>query len=65
MNHNSFWQDQAQVNLVSKELKELKNLLGEYQKIKEQIEELNILYELNSQENNDETWQEILVKIKA
>ncbi len=65
MNHNSFWQDQAQVNLVSKELKELKNLLGEYQKIKEQIEELNILYELNSQENNDETWQEILVKIKS
>ncbi len=65
MNHNSFWQDQTQANLTSKELKELKNLLEEYQKIKEQIEELNILYELNSQENNDETWQEILIKING
>lgn len=65
MNSSSFWQDQTQANLITKELKELKNLLEEYQKIKEQMEELDILYELNRQENNDETWQELAVKTVA
>ncbi|MDD3656023.1 MAG: peptide chain release factor 2 [Atribacterota bacterium] len=64
MNLNSFWQDQARANLISKELKDLKNVIEEYQKINEQLEELDILYDLNSQENNGEIWQEILFKIQ-
>ena len=65
MNSSSFWQDQAQANLITKELKELKNSLEEYQKIEGQMEELDILYELNIQENNEETWQELAVKTVA
>ena len=64
MNSSSFWQDQTQANLITKELKELKSLLEEHHKIKEKMEELEILYELNGQENNDEIWQEIAVKAR-
>jgi peptide chain release factor 2 len=64
MNLNSFWQDQARANLISKELKDLKNVIEQYQKINEQLEEMDILYDLNSQENNGEIWQEILFKIQ-
>jgi peptide chain release factor 2 len=64
MNSSSFWQDQTQANLITKELKELKSLLEEYHKIKEKMEELEIFYELNGQENNDEIWQEIAVKAR-
>ncbi len=64
MQSNSFWQKQEQAHLLNKELKDLKSTLEEYQDINEQIEELSILYELNSQENNSEVWQEISVKIQ-
>ncbi len=64
MNSNSFWQDQAQANLITKELKELNSLLEEYRKIKEKMEELDILFELNSEENNNEIWQEITTRAR-
>jgi len=60
----TFWQDQIKANIVSKELKDLQGVVEEYQTITEQIEELNILFELNSQENRAEIWQELTVKIK-
>ncbi|HOF03799.1 MAG TPA: PCRF domain-containing protein, partial [Atribacterota bacterium] len=60
----TFWQDQIKANIVSKELKDLQGVVEEYQTITEQIEELNILFELNSQENRAEIWQELTAKIK-
>lgn len=64
MRSNSFWQDKSQANILSKELKDLKIFLEEYQKISEKIEELTILFELNCEEDKEEIWQEILAKIK-
>lgn len=63
MSSNSFWQDQMKANQITKEFKDLQNMIEEYQKITEKAEELDILYELNCQENNSEVWQEIVVKI--
>lgn len=63
MSSNSFWQDQMKANQITKEFKDLQNMIEEYQKITERAEELDILYELNCQENNSEVWQEIVVKI--
>lgn len=63
MSSNSFWQDQMKANQITKEFKDLQNMIEEYQKIIERAEELDILYELNCQENNSEVWQEIVVKI--
>lgn len=63
MSSNSFWQDQMKANQITKEFKDLQNMIEEYQKITERVEELDILYELNCQENNSEVWQEIVVKI--
>lgn len=62
MNSNLFWQNTEQANLLTKELKDAKNSLEEYQKILEEIEELDILFELNKQENHHDIWQEIVTK---
>jgi len=65
MSSNSFWEDQLKANQISKELKDLQNMVGDFQVIHDKIEELEVLYELNSQENNSEIWEEILEKIEA
>lgn len=59
-----FWEDQAKANQMSKELKDLQNMVGDLQALMERVEELEILYELNSQENSREIWQEISSKIE-
>jgi len=65
MSSNSFWEDQIKANQMSKELKDLQNMVGDFQVLTDRIEELEILYELNSQEDNPEIWKEILEKIEA
>lgn len=64
MSANSFWEDQTKANLMSKELKDLQNMVEEFHSLTEKVEELEILYELNCQENSSEFWQEISQKIK-
>ncbi len=65
MSSNSFWEDQLKANQVSKELKDLQNMVGDFQVLNDKIEELEVLYELNSQEDNPEIWKEILEKIEV
>ena len=64
MSSNMFWEDQAKANQISKELKDLQNMVSTFQALSERAEELEILYELNSQENSMEIWQEISGKIE-
>lgn len=64
MSSNLFWEDQAKANQISKELKDLQNMVGDLKALTERVEELEILYELNSQENSMEIWQEISSKIE-
>jgi len=63
MSSNAFWDDQAKANQISKELKDLQNIVEDFRVLTEKIEELEILYELNCQENNSEVWKEIIQKI--
>lgn len=65
MSSNVFWEDQAKANQMSKELKDLQNMVEEYKELTDRVEELEILYELNCQENDSEFWQEISQKIEA
>lgn len=58
-----FWEDQEKANQMSKELKDLQNRVDNYQTLTDRVEELEILYELNCQENSPEFWQEIFQKI--
>lgn len=64
MSVNSFWQDQQKANQSAKELKDLQNVIDDYQKLNGRLQELEIFYELNCQENNLEIWQEIILKIE-
>lgn len=63
MSSNLFWEDQEKANQMSKELKDLQNRVDNYQTLTDRVEELEILYELNCQENSPEFWQEIFQKI--
>lgn len=65
MSSNVFWEDQAKANQMSKELKDLQSMVEEYKELTDRVEELEILYELNCQENNPEFWREIFQKIVA
>ncbi|MFW6148667.1 MAG: peptide chain release factor 2 [Atribacterota bacterium] len=62
MSSNTFWEDQAKANQLSKELKDLQNIIEDFQVLTSGLEELEILYELNYQENSKEVWEEILQK---
>ncbi len=64
MSANSFWSDQSTANQMAKELKDIQGVIESYQKISEQLEELEILFELNVQENRLDIWQEISQKIE-
>lgn len=64
MSINTFWQDQQKANQVSKELKDLQSVIDDYRKLMTKIQELEILYELNCQENSVEIWQEMSYQIE-
>ena len=64
MSSNLFWEDQLKANKLSKELKDLQNIIQEFNNLADELEELEVLYELNSQENNQDIWDEIQDKIE-
>ena len=65
MSKDSFWSDQEKAQKVIKRVKELKNVVSEFNKLKTDLEELVILLELNTEEDRREIWEEIEQKIKA
>jgi len=62
MSDNSFWKDQSEANQKSKELKELQIIVENINTTIKKIEEIEILYELNLQENSVEIWAELFQK---
>jgi len=65
MSQGSFWSNQEKAQKVTKRVKELKDTIGEFNKLKENLEELAILSELNLEENRKEIWEEIEQKAKV
>jgi len=64
MSQGSFWSDQKKAQEVTKRVKELKDIINEFNGLKDNLEELVILLELNLEENRKEIWEEIEQKIK-
>jgi len=65
MSQGSFWSDQEKAQEVTKRVKELKDTLGEFNELKDNLEELAILLELNLEEDRKEIWEEIEQKVKV
>jgi len=65
MSQGSFWSNQEKAQKVTKRVKELKDTIGEFNELKENLEELAILSELNLEENRKEIWEEIEQKAKV
>jgi len=65
MSKGSFWSDQENAQEVTKKVKELKNVLGEFNELKSNLEELAILLELNLEEDREEIWEEIEQKVEV
>lgn len=57
---HSFWKDQEKSNLLIIELKNIKNIVEDYQKLTRGMEELEILLELGNEENDKDIWEDIL-----
>ena len=62
MSANSFWLDQKKAQHTIQKVKDLKNIIENFNNLKNQLEEINILIDLNLEENDKETWEEILKK---
>jgi peptide chain release factor 2 len=65
MSQGSFWSDQEKAQEVTKRVKELKDTIGEFNELKDNLEELAILLELNLEEDRKEIWEEIEQKAKV
>jgi len=65
MSQGSFWSDQEKAQEVTKRVKELKDAIGEFNELKDSLEELAILLELNLEEDRKEIWEEIEQKVKV
>jgi peptide chain release factor 2 len=65
MSQRSFWSDKEKAQEVTKRVKELKDTIGEFNELKDNLEELAILLELNLEEDRKEIWEEIEQKIKV
>ena len=65
MSQGSFWSNQEKAQKVTKRVKELKDTIGEFNELKENLEELAILSELNLEEDRKEIWEEIEQKAKV
>ncbi len=57
---HSFWKDQEKSNMLIIELKNIKNIVEDYQKLTRGMEELEILLELGNEENDKDIWEDIL-----
>ena len=65
MSQVSFWSDREKAQEVIKKVKELKNIIGEFNELKNNLEEIVILLELNLEEDKKEIWEEINQKVKV
>jgi len=65
MSRESFWSNQEKAQKVTKRVKELKDTISEFNELKDNLEELEILLELNLEEDRKEIWEEIEQKTKV
>ncbi len=65
MANDSFWKDQDNSQKAIKRIKELKNIKENFDNLKNQWEEIGLLFELNQEEDEGEIWKEIQNKIDA
>lgn len=65
MSHGSFWSDQEKAQEATKRVKEFKDAICEFKDLKDSLEELGILLELNLEEDRKEIWEEIEQKVKV
>jgi len=65
MSQSSFWSDHEKAQEVIKRVKELKNVISEFNELKNNLEELVILLELNLEEDRKEIWEEVDQKVKT
>jgi len=65
MSQESFWSNQEKAQKVTKRVKELKDTIGKFNELKDNLEELAILLELNLEEDRKEIWEEIDQKAKV
>jgi len=65
MSQGAFWSNQKNAQEVTKRVKGLKNIIGEFTELKSNLEELEILLELNLEEGRKEIWEEIEQKVKV
>lgn len=65
MSQSSFWSDHKKAQEVIKRVKELKDVISEFNELKNNLEEIVILLELNLEENRKEVWEEIDGKVKT
>jgi len=65
MSQESFWSDREKAQEVIKRVKELKNIMNEFNELKDNLEELVILLELNLEEDRKEIWEEVDQKVKT
>jgi len=55
MTEPGFWEDRERSKRVSKELEAKKSQLAQYQEFEEQLEELEVLFQLNKEEGSEES----------
>ena len=65
MSQESFWSNQEKAQELTKKIKELKDTIGEFYKLKDNLGESVILLKLNMEEDRQEIWNEIEQKVKA
>ena len=64
MLNSNFWHDKIKSKNIVKEKKLFENLINSFKTSAQKLEELNELYELALQENNQEIQNEIFMNIK-
>lgn len=65
MSQGTFWSDQEKAQEVTKRVKGLKDTIGEFKELKDNLEELVIFLELNLKEDRKEIWEEIEQKSRV
>lgn len=63
MSKNTFWTDQKKAQGIVKRIKGLKSIVDKFNNLRNMLEEINILFELNKDENKEDIWDEIDQKV--
>jgi peptide chain release factor 2 len=64
ISRESFWSNQENAQEITRKVKELKNTIDEFNELKNNLEELLILLELNLEEDRKDIWEEIEQKVE-